>query len=490
MPKFSFANLSKRLRLLSSDEISEIYAGALELLNEKGAKYHNSEALRIISDNGGEVNKKDMVARLPEELIKESIVKAPSKISLYDRNGKLAIVLEQSNVIFNPGSTAIKIIDTDSGEIRKPNSKDFIDFVRLTDALDNIKAQSTALVISDVNQNIVDRYRLYTVLKNSTKPVITGTFTKDGVRDMKKMLAIVMGEENLAKKPMAIFDVCPHSPLVWSEVVSQNLIDCSRFMIPAEIVPMPLAGALSPATLAGTLVQHTAEALSGIVLAQSTNPKAPVIYGSSASIFDMRFGTTPMGAIESMMIQCCSSEIGKYLGLPVHAYLGLSDSKTVDAQSGFESGIGILMGTLAGINVISGPGMLDFESCQSFEKLIIDNEICGQAIRLSKGIKFSNKTLAIDIIKTIAHEGNFLTNKHTQNWFKKEQYIPSLVLDRKTRSDRKYKPENICKRAIIYAKKLLSEHKVEQLDPDIERKLDNFMKNKIKDRSLGFPIYQ
>ncbi len=92
---------------------------------------------------------------------------------------------------------------------------------------------------------------------------------------MKKMLAIVIGEENLVKKPMAIFDVFPHSPLVWSEVASQNLIDCSRFMIPVEIVPMPLAGALSPATLAGTLVQHTAEALSGIVLAQSTNPKAP-----------------------------------------------------------------------------------------------------------------------------------------------------------------------------------------------------------------------
>lgn len=145
-----------------------------------------------------------------------------------------------------------------------------------------------------------------------------------------------------------------------------------------------------------------------------------------------------------------------------------------------ESGIGIVMGTLAGINVISGPGMRDFESCQSFEKLIIDNEICGQAIRLSKGIKFSNETLAIDIIKTIAHEGNFLTSKHTLNWFKKEQYIPSLVLDRKTRSDRKYKPENICKRAIIHAKKLFSEHKVEQLDPDIERNLDNFMKNRLK----------
>ncbi|MGQ9468631.1 MAG: trimethylamine methyltransferase family protein [Nitrososphaerales archaeon] len=330
MPKFSFGNLSKRLRFLDNDEISKIYAGALELLNKKGVKYHNSEALRILNDSGVEINQKDMVAKLPEELIKESVMKAPSKISLYDRNGKLVIVLEESNLIFNPGSVAINIIDMESGEIRKPISKDLIEFVRLTDALENIKAQSTALIVSDVPETIVDRYRLYIVLKNSTKPVITGAFTIDGVRDMRKILSLVIGEEELVKKPIAIFDLCPTSPLIWSEVTSQNLIDCSKSMIPAEIVPMPLAGALSPATLAGTLVQHTAEALSGIVLAQLTNPKAPVIYGGSSSIFDMRYGTTPIGAIESIMIQCCCSEIGKYLGLPVHAYLGLSDSKTVD----------------------------------------------------------------------------------------------------------------------------------------------------------------
>ena len=323
----------------------------------------------------------------------------------------------------------------------------------------------------------MDRYRLYIVLKNSTKPVITGAFTVDGVRDMKEILTIVMGEEELVKKPIAIFDVCPFSPLIWNKVTSQNLIDCSKSMIPAEIVPMPLAGALSPATLAGTLVQHTAEALSGIVLAQLTNPKAPIIYGGSSSIFDMRYGTTPMGAIGSIMIQCSCSEIGKYLGLPVHAYLGLSDSKAVDAQSGFESGIGIIMGTLAGINVISGPGMLDFESCQSFEKLIIDNEICGQALRLSKGIEVSKETLAIDLIKDIAHDGNFLTDKHTMNWFKKEQYIPKLVLDRDRRSDRKYDPKGINKRAKMLAKRLLAEHKLEPLDQDVERRLDDFMKN-------------
>ena len=131
MSKFSFANLSKSLRLLSNDEINDIYNGALEVLNKKGVKYLNSEALRIINENGGEVNQKDITAKLPEELVKESVMKAPSKISLYDRNGKLVIALEGNNLIFNPGSAAINIIDIKSGEIRKPNTKDLIQFVRL-----------------------------------------------------------------------------------------------------------------------------------------------------------------------------------------------------------------------------------------------------------------------------------------------------------------------------------------------------------------------
>ncbi|MCP8322555.1 MAG: trimethylamine methyltransferase family protein [Candidatus Methylarchaceae archaeon HK02M2] len=477
MAKYSFANLSKKLRLLSNNDIDDIYTAALELLDKKGVKYHNSEALRILSSGGGDVDEKSMVAKLSEQLIKESVMRAPSEVSLYDRNGELVIELKESNVIFNPGSAAINILDMESGEIKKPTTEDFIEFVRLTDALKNIRAQSTALVVSDVPEAIKDRYRLYIVLKNSIKPIITGAFTIDGLHDMKKMLGIVLGEEELVKKPIAIFDVCPTPPLKWSELISQNLIDCSKYMIPAEILPMPLAGALSPATLAGTLVQHTAEALSGIVLAQLTNPGAPLIYGGSPTIFEMRYATTPMGAIESVMIQCCYSEIGKYLGLPTHAYLGLSDSKTLDAQAGLESGIGMIMGTLAGINVISGPGMLDFESCQSFEKLIIDNEICGQALRLSRGIEVSNDTLAIDIIKAVAHDGHFLKEKHTLDWFEKEQYIPSLVLDRNRRSHKSYDPKDICQRANIHAKKLLAEHKPEPLDPDIEKKLDYFMKD-------------
>ena len=193
---------------------------------------------------------------------------------------------------------------------------------------------------------------------------------------MRDMLAAVRGgEDNLRRKPLAIFDACPSPPLKWSHLTSQSLIDSARAGIPSELISMGMTGASSPATIAGTLVQHVVENLAGLVLCQLAAPGAPVIFGGSPSSFDMRKGTTPMGAVETMMIDMAAAQIGKFLRLPTHAYMALSDAKTPDAQAGYESGIGAVLAALAGVNVVSGPGMLNYESSISFEKLVIDDEI-------------------------------------------------------------------------------------------------------------------
>ena len=215
---------------------------------------------------------------------------------------------------------------------------------------------------------------------------------------MKDMLVAVRGSERaLREKPLAIFDCCPSPPLKWSNLTCQNLIDASKAGIPAELISMPLTGATSPVTLAGALVQLTAENLSGIVIHQLAHPGSPIIFGGSPAAFDMRKGTTPMGAVETMMIDAAYVQIGKHLGLPTHAYMGLSDAKIVDGQAGLETGMGALIAALAGANVISGVGMLNFESCQSLEKLVLDNEICGMALRMVRGIEARGDRLGGDL---------------------------------------------------------------------------------------------
>lgn len=432
-------------------------------------------ALKLVADAGVDVDAFKKIARIPQHLVKESLVKAPSTIRLYSRDGKHDILLEGNRVHYDPGSAALYLLDSRTGEIRRPVSKDLADFVRLADALDNIHAQSTALVVSDVPDAIVDRYRLYVVLKNSPKPIVTGTFSIDGLYDMKDMLAAVVGgEKELARKPMAIFDLCPSAPFKWGEFIAQNLIDCAKYGIPAEILPMPQLGATGPVTLAGSLVQLNAEFLSGLVLSQLANPGAPVIYGGSPTTFDMRYLTARLGAIETIMMGCAYAQMAKYYNLPTHMYLGLSDTKIVDAQAGFESGLGITLGALAGVNMMSGPGMLDFENCQSFEKLVIDDTICGMALRLIKGIDVNDQTLAVDAIRRVGVGGHYLADKHTMEWFKKELLIPSDLVDRQNLNAwKKLGSKDTVQRARDIVQRILKDHKPDPLPADIEKNLDD-----------------
>jgi trimethylamine--corrinoid protein Co-methyltransferase len=474
------------LQLLSQEQIEEIHLNSLKILEEVGVMIQSDVALKLVAEAGADVDPARKTARFPQSLVKESLGKAPSAIRLYSRDGKHDLLLEGNRIHYDPGSAAYYLLDSQTSDIRRPVSQDLADFVRLADHLTHIQAQSTALVVSDVPDAIVDRYRLYIVLKNSPKTVVTGTFSMDGLYDMKDMLAAVVGgEEELARRPMAIFDLCPSAPLKWGDFIVQNLIDCAKYGIPAEILPMPQLGATGPVTLAGSLVQFNAEFLSGLVISQLTNPGAPVIYGGSPTTFDMRYCTARLGAIETMMMGCAYAQIGKYYHLPTHMYLGLSDTKTIDAQAGFESGIGIILGALAGINMMSGPGMLNFENCQSFEKLVIDDSICGMALRLVRGIDVNDQTLAVDLIKKVGAGGHYLAEKHTIDWFQKELFIPSDLIDREDIKAWKARgSKDAFKRAKGIAEEILRKHQPAPLPPDIEKDLDEVARKIMKAHGL------
>jgi len=474
------------LQLLSTEQKERIHLASLKILEEVGVMIQNDAALKLVASHGAEVDTKKGIARIPQNLVNESLVKAPSTISMFSRNGKHDLILESNRVHFDPGSSTYYIFDSDTFEIRRPISKELADFVRLTDALEHIQAQSTALVVSDVPNAVVDRYRLYIVLKNSPKTIVTGSFGAGGLLDMKDMLAAVVGgEDELARKPLAIFDACPSAPLKWGDFIIQDVMDCARYGIPAEILPMPQLGATGPVTLAGSLAQLNAEFLSGLVVSQLTKPGAPIIYGGSPTTFDMRHCTARLGAIETVMLGCAYAQMGKFYGFPTHMYLGLTDTKVVDAQAGFEAATGIMLGAAAGINVISGPGMLDLENCLSYEKLVIDDTICGMAERLIRGVDVDDETLAIDAIKRVGAGGHFLADKHTVQWFKKELFIPSELVDRQDlKLWKEQGSKDTFKRAKEIARQIMRDHKPEPLQPDAEKNLDNVTKRIMKAKGV------
>ena len=323
------------------------------------------------------------VAHIPEKLVYQALETVPHQFYLYDRNGNPKVNYGGNAVHFDPGSSGVHILDPDTSEHRPSYTDDLVKIVKLTEMLPQYDAQSTAVICNEIPKSISDLYRLYLVLLYSTKPIITGAFAIPTLEVMMDMLAIFAGSRKaLAEKPQAVFDVCPSPPLIWSNFGAQNLIDLAHAGVPAQMVSMPLAGATAPVTLVGAVVQHAAECLSGITIHQLAKPGSPIVWGGAPAIFDMRKGTTPMGAVETAMIDASYTQIGKFLGLPTHTYLCASDAKSSMPRRDLESGMSAVIGALAGVNMISGAGMLDFLACFSLEKLVIDAEIVAMAKRL------------------------------------------------------------------------------------------------------------
>ncbi len=200
------------------------------------------------------------------------------------------------------------------------------------------------------------------------------------------------------------------------------------------------------------------------------------MYGGSPAIFDVRFETTPMGAVETMMLDCANSEIGKYLGMPTQGYIALSDAKQLDAQAGLETSMGATLAALSGINSISGPGMLDFESCQSLEKLVVDNEICGMTYRLLEGIEPREDFPALPISEELLREKHLLIADHTRRHLRKEITFPGPVIDRANR-DRWLKEGQLTlgQRAAREVSRLIEQYTPSRLPEEAKAELTRLM---------------
>jgi trimethylamine--corrinoid protein Co-methyltransferase len=419
-----------RIQVLSQEFIERVIEEAFEVLETVGLQFEHPKALALLGEHGQRIEREGERAYLSRAFVEKAIASAPKSFTIWNVATDAAIEIGGDNVTYDPGSAAIKMLETD-GRVRPSTSADYVTLSRLVQQLPNIRAHSTSLVPSDVPNEVSDFVRLHLAVQHCNKPVVTGLFREESFPAMLEILTIVRGSEKaVAEKPLAIFDACPSSPLRWSVLTSESIMQCARHGIPSEIISVPLTGATGPVTLSGTLVVHTAENLAGIALAQAVRPGAPVLYGGAPCLMDMRAGQTPFGSIETYMIDCAYAQIGKAFGFPIHAYMGLSDSKLVDAQAGYETGIGVMFAALAGINIVSGVGILDFITCQSLEKLVIDNELCGMAYRLIEGIRHRHEKMALDFLPDAVAAGHFLGHPTTLKLFREEGRLPGKAVDR------------------------------------------------------------
>lgn len=476
-----------QLQFLTPELVDRILDEAFQLLLEPGVQVQSPQAQALLASAGAQVDQASSVTRIPEAIVRHALATVPHDFDLYDQTGEPAVHYGGSQVHFDPGSSGVNMLDPETLEHYPAQTADLVRLIQVAESLPQYAAQSTAVVCNEVPKAIGDLYRLYLALLYSTKPVVTGAFAIPTTDTMFEMLALYAGgREALAQKPRAIFDICPTPPLIWSDFGASGLIALAQARVPAQIVSMPLAGAAGPVTLLGSVVQHAAETLSGITIHQLAGPGSPIVWGGAPAIFDMRHGTTPMGAIETALIDATYAQVGKSLGLPTHAYLGASDAKIVDAQAGLESGLTALIGAQAGINMISGAGMLDFLACQSAEKLVIDAEGIAMAQRLLAGIQVQTATLATELFTGIDFKADFLKQKITRQLFRKEQYLPSAVIERGSlREWQANGAQDAFARARIRVQELISSYQRPAVDPALERELQKMVASLAKSAGMA-----
>lgn len=475
-----------RLRLLDDALAVRILDEARSVLATLGVALHDPEGVELLAAHGAEVVEGGERVRVPESLVDRALATAPRGFALHDVLGNATHDLSGGNVHFTPGSAAIRVLDPGTGALRAPVSADYVRYAKLVSGLPHLAAQSTAFVPSDVPAEISDSYRLFLSLLHCEKPVVTGAFSADAFRVMRNLQLAVRGTpEALREMPLAVFTCCPTSPLSWSEATLRNLLDCARAGIPVEIVAVPLAGFLSPVTLVGTLVQGAAENLSGVVLHQLAAPGAPLLWGTSAAVFDIRSEAAATGAIETAMLTSAMAELGKRLGLPTQGYAGVSDAKQLDAQAGLETSSGALLAALAGVNSVSGPGLLDLDNGFSLEKLVVDHEVCGMALRLARGVEPRDDFPAVPLLGELLAEKHLLIARHTRRHLRQEITFPGPVVDRSSEGRwREEGGESLAARAAREVDRLVAAWVPPRLPDSARRDLNSVMESAARNAGL------
>ena len=420
---------------LTPEDIARINETVLRIIEEIGCEVNSDKALAVLEKVGAKVDREHRRVRLSRDIVQELIGKAPSEVTLCGRDEKDDIHLGGSRVYTGTGGTALNIYEPDTGESRPATLDDLINITRLVERLDNIHLFLLPTYLNELPVEQVDVNRFFAGLDNTTKHIMGGVYTAEGARQVIKMAELAAGSpEALRKRPIISIITCFISPFVIDAKYGDMVIDIAESGIPVVCPSEPLCGATSPVTLAANLAVQTVDSLWGVILAQAVNPGTPVIFGSVATSTDLRDYKYIAGSVEMGLLNAAGAQMAQFYKLPYYATGGMTDSKTLDAQSGYESAITNLLCALAGSNFIhDSAGLIEFALTACYEKYVIDNEILGMVMRAVEGIRVDDETLAYDLIKEVGPGGNFVSARHTRRFMRREHYQPTLS-DRNSRA--------------------------------------------------------
>ena len=399
--------------ILSEENLLKVEAAADRILAETGIEFRDDpEALALWKAAGAEVD--GLLVRFPPGMLREILTSAPSEFTQHARNPANSIRIGGKSVVFAPAYGSPFVMDLDQGR-RFGTIEDFRNFIKLAQSSPNFHhSGGTICEPTDVPVNKRHLDMVMAHIELSDRPFMGSVTAEERSEDSIEMCRILFGRDFVDQNCVILGNVNVNSPLVWDGTMTKSLRAYARANQAAVVVPFILGGAMGPVTSAGAIAQSLAETMAGCALTQLERKGAPVIFGNFLSSMAMRSGSptfgTPEPAIGSMVI----GQLARRLNLPLRCSGNFTTSKLPDAQAMTEGTMSMLAAIHCGANfILHSAGFLDGLLSMSYEKFMLDADLCGALHAYLDGIKIDDDQLAVDAFAEVGPGNHFFGCSHT-----------------------------------------------------------------------------
>ncbi|NOH03236.1 MAG: trimethylamine methyltransferase [Chloroflexi bacterium] len=457
--------------LLTQEQVERAHEASLEILEEVGLKVRFEPARELFKRHGCSVEEERV--KFPRAVVEKYRRMVPGSFTFPARDPKFEKTIPRDSPVIVTASSAPDIIDPVTGQERRAESKDIARIAHLINELPGYDIFSISTLAEDAPPDQFTISRLYPSIKFCLKPIrVTTTNMKDTLSVMEMAYMVAGGEDAYKEHPFLTHHYCPVvSPLTMDHLSTENVMFFVKEGLPVYPTIVPNAGLTSPMSMAGTLAQGNAEFLAALLLMQMTREGTPTIYATLGTVADMRSGAYTSGAIECGMLHMAFAQMARFYNVPCGGYIGLTNSKLNDAQSGYETGMSGVAGLLAGMDMFNIGGLIDALKTFDFAKAVIDDEMALMMKRVKRGISFNDEDLGVSLIKEIGPGGSFITAKHTISRMKTEA-VMTKIADRDARTIWEKKGStDIHTRAMKRVKDIMANNTAPLISAELDEKL-------------------
>jgi trimethylamine--corrinoid protein Co-methyltransferase len=463
-------NSGVRFRMLSDDQLQELFDGVLHVLEYVGLEVKHERAREVLKEAGAWVDG-DRV-RLPSYMVKDALAKAPRSFTVYARDGNPDhdIHIGPGRAHFGPGPTCVNFIDVETMERRPYQLKDVPYVAKVVDSLPNIDFCESLGSVDNVPYDLSALYEFAEMFRYTTKPIVAWSFDYYDSNAIHRIAVEEAGSQDAFEKRPTYIHYCePLSPLISTTDSLNKLVFAAEKRIPLIFTPCPLAGGTAPVTPAGIIIQAAAESWMGLTIAQNIQPGLPFIMGGVLSVMDMSAMILSYGAPELSLMMAGITELAHFAGLPLWQTGGCTDSKTFDEQAITEGSLSVFFSALTGGDLCHDVGYTESGMTGSVFQLTAMDEAIGYARRITRGIEVNDDTLAVEAINRVGPNGHYLKDPHTRKYYKSEYWLPNLC-DRTSFEDWKMMGEKSFKdRTVARVQKILADYEPVPLKPETEK---------------------